>query len=90
MKVLNEYKTHHYFETYEFNPNLYCVNCGARGVWVSIVGDYYVGGEHACIVCRHFFYCPHGPWIAKDDKETKIIEQLISGKTLEPTTPRGK
>lgn len=88
MKVLNEYgNSHHYMESYS-EVDFYCPECGKREVWMNDgSGDYYVGEDYICMACESIFYLPS---IRKADAhEKKKIEQIKTGVTFEPTTPRG-
>jgi hypothetical protein len=88
MKVLNEYATHHYIDEYEKCP-LHCPNCGVQSVWEEqSEGDYYAGPEFICITCSHNFTI-QGPTPSNTVNETKKIEQIKSGTTFIPNTPRG-
>lgn len=88
MKVLNEYPTHHYMDEYE-KCDLFCPNCGLKEVWQEqSPGDYYVGEDFICAACKHDFTI-QGPRPMTEPNQLKKIQQLKSGVTLEPTTPRG-
>lgn len=88
MKVLDEYKTHHYFQDYE-HCSLFCPQCGVQSVWQEQgPGDYYIGEDHICVSCKHSF-CIQGPSPLESNNELKKCDQLISGKIIEPSTPRG-
>lgn len=90
MKVLLEFKnSHHYFEEYEKENNLYCPNCGKKSIWIEQGGgDYYEGANHICTSCRCQFSLPTMS-TKKDSAWDQITSQLISGKILKPTTERG-
>lgn len=88
MKVLNEYPNHHYMDEYQ-KCDLFCPNCGTRSVWQEqSPGDYYVGEDFICTACNQNFTI-QGPMPMSEPNQLKKIEQLKSGMTLEPTTPRG-
>lgn len=88
MKVLDEYPTHHYLMEFE-KCNLYCPLCGDKSVWQEQGGgDYYFGEEFICTSCKHNFTI-QGPCLMSELNQLKKIEQLLSGKTAEPSTPRG-
>ena len=89
MKVLEEYKNHHYLRDWSLE-DIYCPKCAKSGcVWSERGdGDYYCGPTHVCTNCRASFTIqgPNGC----GDVYGKIIDQLRSGKALEPKTPLGK
>jgi len=89
MKVLQEFGTsHHYFSNYKIDPKIFCPNCGGKPVWVAASGDYYEGPDHVCVTCKTIFTMP-GNKKAEQDYELMTIEQLKTGITLTPKTPRG-
>lgn len=88
MRILNEYPTHHYFETYQRDESIYCPSCGSKGVWVSDGADYYQGQEHICTNCNTSFSLPSCSEMT-EPRELKIIEQLVNGETYKPTTRKG-
>lgn len=89
MKVLNEYPgSHHYLESYE-KTKYHCPNCAMLEVWKSGSGDYYLGETFICTGCSHFFYLPHSPMEIVEANVLGILEQLKSGVTQKPTTPKG-
>ena len=66
-KALLEFKTHHYIQEYS-KTKYYCVNCGAKDVWVEDgEGDYYVGPDYICLACDHQFNLPSEPWRRTDE-----------------------
>lgn len=88
VKVLNEYQYHHYMDEYQ-KCDLFCPNCGVRSVWQEqSPGDYYFGENFICTACTHDFTI-QGPAPMSQQNQLKKIDQLRSGKTLEPTTPKG-
>jgi hypothetical protein len=90
MLVTNEYENrHHYTERWELEEKIFCPGCGNKTVWVEqSPGDYYLGPDHYCTTCAHrFSLC--GPTKLSQANELKILEQLRSGLTHEPTTRKG-
>lgn len=88
MKVLNEFKTHHYVDDYE-KTELFCPNCGKQEVWKNqSEGDYYDGPDFICSACGNDFTM-HGPDRMTEKNELKKLLQLRNGVTFEPSTPRG-
>jgi len=88
MKVLDEYPTHHYWREY-LKCDLFCPSCGKKDVWEEqSEGDYYCGPDFICVACGAKFTI-QGPAICSPSNETKVLEQLRSGVTLKPTTPKG-
>lgn len=87
MKVLNEYpNSHHYLETWEPKPKLFCPICGVRGkLFAEDSGDYYAGCQYICVDCGESSYLDGAGGKAKQS----IVEQLRSGVTHEPTTKKG-
>lgn len=89
MKVLNDYGTHHYFENYSLDRNIYCPNCASFGkVWVEAEGDYYCGPTHLCTNCCFEFTMPTSG--IGDERVKKIVEQLKSGIMNKPTNEKGR
>ncbi len=90
MRVLNEYPgSHHYFDEFS-KESCFCLNCGKKDcVWSEDQGDYYVGGDWVCTECGAKWYCPMGIAFYNEKRELHIIEQLKSGITNKPKTPRG-
>lgn len=89
MKVLNEYSgSHHYWDTYE-KSDYYCPLCGSQSVWYELGGgDYYVGVEYLCTNCCSVSYLD-GVGVTTNENHLSIIDQLSSGRTQQPTTPKG-
>lgn len=88
VKVLNEYPTHHYFNEYE-KTELFCPHCGKQEVWEEqSPGDYYCGPDFICTSCAHNFSI-QGPLEMFARNQIKQLEQLRTGVTFEPTTPKG-
>ena len=86
MKVLNEYSSHHYWEEYSFDLSYYCPSCGSKGMWIEQgPGDYYLGSDYVCTKCTKSASLVH----SGDQTKPDIIEQLKTGKTNTPTTPKG-
>lgn len=89
MKVVREYKTHHYISEW-VKSDYYCPNCASKCVWVEDGdGDYYTGPNHVCANCGQGFSLPYGTYSNGTETEQKIVDQLRSGTTLKPTTPKG-
>ena len=90
MRVLNEFlSSHHYFNNFKLSEDIYCPNCGLVGnVWIENEGDYYVGEDHICTDCKTIFTMPTKRKC--DERELKIINQLLTGITDKPTTPKGR
>ncbi len=91
MKILQEYKTHHYFSNYD-KSEFFCPNCGKKEVWEEQgAGDYYVGVNFTCISCKHEFNLPFFRLLKNDndEMELKIIEQIKSGITNIPISKPG-
>lgn len=88
MKVLNEYPpTHHYIDDYKLTE-FFCPNCGKKSVWEEgSYGDYYVGPGMICTSCKSSFTL-QGP-MDSSSHDLKIVDQLLSGVMLQPTTPKG-
>lgn len=88
MKVTLEYKTHHYFEEYDYQLDIFCPSCGTKNVWMSKEGDYYVGETYLCTNCNSDFNMP----LLKEANETykHVIDQIKSGKQSKPISPKGK
>lgn len=88
MKVLDEYPgSHHYWAEF-VKEDIHCIGCGTKGVWVASEGDYYAGPEHICTNCECIFHIAVGP--SKAEKNDLIkIEQLRTGITKDPSTPKG-
>lgn len=85
IKVIREYKNHHYKTSFKKEDTIFCPNCGAKGVWVEEgPGDYYVGEEYRCVKCFYSFTF-QGSGVIEDD----ITEQLKTGVTKIPKTPQG-
>lgn len=88
MKVLLEFKTHHYWENYE-KGELYCPNCGEKEVWDDQgSGDYYEGPDHLCIKCGFEFTMPSGS--IRKDEWSQIVDQIRAGVANKPKTPEGQ
>lgn len=88
-KVLLEFKTHHYFQTYEESDEIYCPNCGGRRVWVeSGEGDYYCGPNHICVKCGCHFSIPIMK-VPDEDAYNNLTKQLSEGVTMTAKTPKG-
>lgn len=88
MRVLKEYKNHHYWGEFE-KTHMHCPNCGASEVFVEQgEGDYYQGPNHVCTACSFWFTMPSGR-LSDEASQRKIVEQLRSGKAHGPTTPHG-
>lgn len=87
MRVLLEFSEHHYMESYE--PSSYhCPLCGLKSLWVEENGDYYVGSRYLCTTCG----CStrlDGTTTIREPEDIRVLEQLRSGITYEPATPRG-
>lgn len=60
--------SHVYSEDWEFLPDTFCPNCGHKGVWANLEGDFYVGNQHICTQCEYSFHLPSCDKITKDDK----------------------
>ncbi len=89
MKVLSEYPHHHYIDEYK-KCDFFCPNCGLKEVWQEqSSGDYYVGEDLICTACKHYFTI-QGPMLMTEPNQLKKVQQLRSGVTLKPTTPRPK
>lgn len=91
MRVLNEYPgSHHYIESWEPEPDLFCPNCGEQGkLWTAASGDHYVGPETLCTACSHTMRLLGGPGPVRSINTMGILKQLRSGVLLEPTTKAG-
>lgn len=86
MRVCDEYKTHHYMRVWE-KTDEYCPWCGERQMWSEVgADDYYQGSEYACLNCGRSSYLDLGG----SEVSPSILEQLRTGITHEPTTPRGR
>ena len=57
---------------------LYCPNCGVKGIWFGSSEDYYEGVDHLCLNCEHSFTMPRLQPVPSDEKEPlrQIIQQL--------------
>jgi len=87
MRVLLEFKTHHYWEEYE-KTDYYCPNCGKRTVWENRdIGDYYEGSDLVCSECNFSFTMPSRGIL--NGKYGEIPKQIKSGIVNKPTTPLG-
>lgn len=53
------------------------------------MGDYYVGEQHICTQCDHWFYLPNEPRVSKELSDLSVLRQIKSGVTDAPTTKRG-
>jgi hypothetical protein len=91
LTVLNEYPgSHHYFETYEREPDMYCPRCGTKGsLWTALDGDYYAGPTSVCVSCASEGHLRGGMSSIKEPNMHVQLRQLIDGKAMEPTTRRG-
>lgn len=88
MKILSEYATHHYIEEFE-QCELFCPNCANKTVWEEQgLGDHYVGVDFLCTSCNHIFNL-QGPYPIERSTDELKIEQLRTGVTKDPSTPRG-
>lgn len=77
---------HHYVQEY-VKSEFYCPSCGSKEVWEQQgEGDYYMGVNYVCTSCgRHHHLDSSG----MEDFDPHILEQLRSGKTATPKTPKG-
>lgn len=75
MERITTYKAGHtYKET--FTPtDLFCPNCGNRGVYEGSQYDYYCGADHECLICHHHFTIQGPSPQSEDDK----VEWAICG-----------
>lgn len=88
MIVTRQYPNHHYQDEWT-KDEFFCPKCGKQELWrEGGSGDYYLGPSYYCVACETEHYLHHARDL-KEPYEKKIIEQLRSGVTLEPTTPRG-
>ena len=63
---------HSYEFTMKFDDELFCPNCGNKGIWFEDgTGDYYEGVSHYCTSCSFDFTMPS---FGKADEQ--IINQL--------------
>lgn len=86
MKVLNEFKTHYYYQDFK-KTSLFCPNCGKQEIWVETGdGDLYVGPQHLCCSCNYSFNFLES---LLGDNYVKIVEQIKSGIIAVPKTPKG-
>lgn len=90
--VCKEYKNHHYMCDYELQDDLYCPLCGVKGhLWrESGAGDFYLGSEWVCAAqgCGREHYLDNSCF-NNCLQEDKRLNQLRSGVTDKPTTPKG-
>lgn len=97
MKILKEYiygkqfqessgrLGHHYITDYEIT-DLYCPDCGVQDVWEEQgEGDYYVGSHYVCAACGTEHYLDN----SGSEADPKLVNQLKTGVTDTPTTPKG-
>lgn len=70
--------SHTYFETWEFLEEIYCPNCGNKGVWASDGYDYYVDNEHICVECGYLFHLPCSGKIGNDELGIQRLQHLKS------------
>lgn len=91
MKVILEFEdSHHYEEEFEFEENIYCSNCGHKGIWEEQgCGDYYYGNITHCTSCFSTGRNAGLMNVEKDEEYIKVIEQLKTGITNKPTTRKG-
>lgn len=92
MKILNEYPGSHYYWTeYTQEKSLYCPHCGQQGtLWTESGGDYYQGPSSLCTHCSHRFYLHDGGFLNTEPNVLKILDQLKTGLTAQPTTRAGR
>lgn len=70
--------SHKYTETWE-KTGYYCANCGERKVWARAEGDMYVGPQHMCVSCAHFFYLPDGVFdTCHENQDSQRLKHLRS------------
>ena len=74
------YKLGHTIEaTYELDKDLYCMNCGHKGLWVDTdEGDYYMGSGMICIECDSKMYSAGCPFSLSEDDFTgqQVLKEL--------------
>lgn len=90
MKVVNEFKSHHYVVEF-LKSKLYCPNCGKQEVWEEQGGgDYYLGVDYICTSCGSKSHLDSVHIPNNESNHVGILEQLKSGVTNEPKTNRGR
>lgn len=88
MKIVNEYPTHHYVDEY-LKGSVFCPHCGKQDVWEEQGdGDYYCGPDYICASCGDCFTMQDSG-ISEEGNILKKVQQLRSGITLTPSTPKG-
>jgi predicted RNA-binding Zn-ribbon protein involved in translation (DUF1610 family) len=77
---------HHYIREFK-KCNYYCPVCGKQEVWNrQDGGDYYMGESYYCTNCGATSYLDN---TSVEEQNDDIIEQLKTGVTKTPTTPKG-
>lgn len=77
---------HHYILDYE-RTDYYCPSCGKQEVWVEQSGgDYYAGADYVCVACSSLHHLDS----SCSNVDDGIVEQLKSGVTKKPITPKGR
>ena len=50
---------HSYNERWDYDEEMFCPNCGVKGIWFEWgEGDYYLGPTHICLACNAEFSLP--------------------------------
>lgn len=76
MKIPNPFFS---YEEYWEKTELYCPRCGKQEIWLRIDnGDFYIGNQHICIVCKSTFYLPKGIRDILEEHDEKRLMHLIA------------
>lgn len=76
---------HSYKEDWEWK-NLFCPNCGKKSVWEEQSGgDYYVGVQYLCILCKATFNLPSYVDISDNWQDKQRIEAIKAHITSQST-----
>lgn len=60
-------------ETWRFDPDIHCFNCGSKGLWEDTCDDYYAGPGYWCLKCSSI--C-HGHASQVTEKDAFQFEHL--------------
>ena len=63
-------------ETWEFQSDIFCPNCGSEGVWKNNEADCDDENEHICTGCDYIFYLPDAYEIDDDETELQRLKGL--------------
>ena len=73
--IITKYPAGHSYTTTWEKTELYCSQCGKKGLWACRNGgDYYTGEEHYCVKCHCGCYPDHDGMA--EDYEIKAREKL--------------